>query len=98
MIKTIIIVVLVLIVLVLIYTQRNLLRKVELLEDLAETHSSYLIKLNDAVMATSNRLQELDDKEMFSSDDEIGFFFNYVKKMQSLLKSYITDNIKELNQ
>ncbi len=70
--------------------------KVELLEDLAETHSDYLIKLNDVVKATSGRLQELDDKESFSSDDEIGFFFNYVKEMQALLKTYITDNIKEL--
>lgn len=98
MIKTIVIVLLIIAVLILLYSQRNLLRKVELLEDLAETHSDYLIKLNDVVKATSGRLQELDDKEMFSSDDEIGFFFNYVKEMQALLKAYITDNIKELKQ
>ena len=98
MIKIIIIILLIIVVLILLYSQRNLLRKVELLEDLAETHSDYLIKLNDVVSATSSRLQDLDDKESFSSDDEIGFFFNYVKEMQALLKSYITDNIKELKQ
>ncbi len=98
MIKTIVIVLLIIAVLILLYSQRNLLRKVELLEDLAETHSDYLIKLNDVVKSTSGRLQELDDKEMFSSDDEIGFFFDYVKGMQALLKAYITDNIKELKQ
>jgi hypothetical protein len=79
------------------YVIYNLFRKVEVLETLAEKHSDYLVRLNDMVSVSTKRLDEIDDKGAFSSDDEIGWFFTYVKQVQDLLKQYVTDNVVDLN-
>lgn len=79
------------------YVTYNLFRKVEILETLAEKHSDYLVRLNDMVSVSTKRLKEIDDKGAFSSDDEIGWFFIYVKQVQDLLKQYVTDNVVDLN-
>lgn len=79
------------------YIIYNLFRKVEVLETLAEKHSDYLVRLNDMVSISTKRLDEIDDKGAFSSDDEIGWFFTYVKQVQDLLKQYVTDNVVDLN-
>lgn len=79
------------------YIIYNLFRKVEVLETLAEKHSDYLVRLNDMVSVSTKRLDEIDDKGAFSSDDEIGWFFTYVKQVQDLLKQYVTDNVVDLN-
>lgn len=79
------------------YIIYNLFRKVEVLETLAEKHSDYLVRLNDMVSISTKRLNEIDDKGAFSSDDEIGWFFTYVKQVQDLLKQYVTDNVVDLN-
>jgi hypothetical protein len=79
------------------YVIYNLFRKVEVLETLAEKHSDYLVRLNDMVSISTKRLDEIDDKGAFSSDDEIGWFFTYVKQVQDLLKQYVTDNVVDLN-
>jgi hypothetical protein len=49
------------------------------------------------VSISTKRLNEIDDKGAFSSDDEIGWFFTYVKQVQDLLKQYVTDNVVDLN-
>ena len=79
------------------YIIYNLFRKVEVLETLAEKHSDYLVRLNDMVSVSTKRLDEIDDKGAFSSDDDIGWFFTYVKQVQDLLKQYVTDNVVDLN-
>lgn len=76
------------------YVIYNLFNKVEILETLAEKHSEYLVRLNDIVVVSENRLKEIDDKGSFSSDDEIGWFFSYISQVQELLKEYIVENIK----
>jgi hypothetical protein len=76
------------------YVIYNLFNKVEILETLAEKHSEYLVRLNDMVLVSENRLKEIDDKGSFSSDDEIGWFFSYISQVQELLKEYIVENIK----
>lgn len=78
------------------YIIYNLFRKVELLETMAEKHSDYLVRLNDMVAVSTKRLNEIDDKGAFSSDDEIGWFFTYVKQVQDLLKQYVTENVVDL--
>ena len=40
--------------------------------------SELLVRLNDMVSISTKRLDEIDDKGAFSSDDEIGWFFTYV--------------------
>jgi cell division protein FtsL len=46
----------------------NLLRKNENLED-------FISKQSDAIQACDQRLKQIDEKGIFYSDDEIGWFF-----------------------
>ena len=60
---------------------RNLLKKNETLED-------FITKQSDAVNACDIRLKEIDDKGMFYADDQIGFFFKEVQKIQEALNEF----------
>jgi peptidoglycan hydrolase CwlO-like protein len=60
---------------------RNLLKKNELLED-------FITKQSDAINACDKRLKEIDDKNVFYSDDEIGWFFKEVQKIQEALNEF----------
>tara|TARA_B100000963_G_scaffold334718_1_gene328168 strand:- start:16891 stop:17139 length:249 start_codon:yes stop_codon:yes gene_type:complete len=60
---------------------RNLIRKNEILEDFIATQSEAIDKCN-------HRLTQIDDKGIFIADDEIGWFFNEVKKIQEALNEF----------
>ena len=90
---TAIIIILSVLVVVLGFTTFNLLRKNEKQEDILMGYMTYLNKLSDYIDVTNKRLKELDDKETFKSDDEIGFFFEQIKNIQSVLNSF---NVKNL--
>jgi hypothetical protein len=75
------------------YVIYNLFNKVAKLETIVENTSEYLIRVNDIVVLSNDRLKEIDGKGTFSSDDEIGFFFKYVQQIQDMLNDYITKNI-----
>ena len=60
---------------------RNLVLKNERLED-------FISKQSDAINACDQRLKQLDDKNMFYSDDEIGWFFKEVQKIQEALHEF----------
>ena len=60
---------------------RNLILKNERLED-------FISKQSDAINACDQRLKQLDDKNMFYSDDEIGWFFKEVQKIQEALNEF----------
>jgi len=59
----------------------NLLRKNEKLED-------FISKQSDAVNACDIRLKKIDSKGIFYSDDEIGWFFKEVQKIQEALNEF----------
>ena len=59
----------------------NLLRKNENLED-------FISKQSDAINACDQRLKQIDDKNIFYSDDEIGWFFKEIKKIQDALNEF----------
>ena len=59
----------------------NLLKKNEILED-------FISKQSEAVRACDNRLKEIDNKNIFYADDEIGWFFQEVKKIQEALNEF----------
>ena len=75
------------------YTTFNLLRKNEKQEDILMGYMSYLNKISDYIETTDKRLNELDQKEAFKSDDEVGFFFEQLKNIQSVLNSFNVKNI-----
>ena len=60
---------------------RNLIYKNETLED-------FIIKQSEAINACDKRLKEIDDKGVFYADDEIGWFFKEVKKIQEALNEF----------
>jgi|TARA_B100000287_G_scaffold197433_1_gene186549 hypothetical protein len=59
----------------------NLLRKNENLED-------FISKQSDAIQACDQRLKQIDEKGIFYSDDEIGWFFKEIKKIQDALNEF----------
>jgi hypothetical protein len=75
------------------YTTFNLLRKNEKQEDILMGYMSYLNKVSDIIEMADKKLKEIDAKESFKSDDEVGFFFESVKQIQSILNQF---NIKNL--
>ena len=60
---------------------RNLLKKNEILEDFIASQSEAIDKCNQ-------RLTQIDDKGFFIADDEIGWFFTEVKKIQEALNEF----------
>lgn len=70
------------------YTTINLLLKNEKSEDIIESQQKYISLISEVIKNSEKRLQEIDEKEIFKSDDEIGWFFNEVKKIQNILSQY----------
>jgi len=60
---------------------RNLITKNEQLED-------FISKQSEAINACDQRLKQLDDKNIFYADDQIGFFFKEVQKIQEALNEF----------
>ena len=70
------------------YTTINLLFKNEKSEDIIVSQQKYISLISEVIKNSEKRLQEIDEKEDFKSDDEIGWFFNEVKKIQNILSQY----------
>ena len=60
---------------------RNLIQKNEQLED-------FISKQSDAINACDQRLKQLDEKNVFYADDEIGWFFKEVQRIQEALNEF----------
>ena len=63
------------------FALRNLLIKNEKLED-------FITKQSDAINECNKRIKEIDTRGTFSSDDEIGWFFDEIKNMQDALNEF----------
>ena len=63
------------------FSLRNLIVKNEKLED-------FITKQSEAVNSCDRRLKEIDRKNIFYADDEIGWFFQEVKKIQEALNEF----------
>ena len=60
---------------------RNLIIKNERLED-------FISKQSEAIEACDKRLKQIDDKGVFYSDDQIGWFFKEIQKIQEALNEF----------
>ena len=67
---------------------RNLILKAEKQEDELEKFENFITKQSEAIQACDVRLQEIDDKGIFYSDDEIGWFFKEIQKIQEALNEF----------
>jgi len=75
------------------FTTFNLLRKNEKQEDILASYMTYLNKISDIINISEKKLNEIDEKGSFKSDDEIGWFFEHIKMIQNVLNQF---NIKNL--
>ena len=67
---------------------RNLIKQTEKLEDIQTKYEDFIAKQSEAIQACNERLQQIDDKGTFYSDDEIGWFFKEVQKIQDALNEF----------
>ena len=70
------------------YVVRNLLLKNEKAEDLLTEYDTYINNLKSVISKADSKLQEIDEKGLFDSDDEIGWFFKHVKAIQDSLNQF----------
>jgi hypothetical protein len=70
------------------YTTWNLLVKNEKLEDTVVSYDEYFLELNNAISEADKRLKKIDERGLFKSDDEIGWFFTSVKEIQNSLNIF----------
>ncbi len=76
------------------FTTFNLLKKNEKQEDILTGYMTYLNKVSDTIEAADKKLKEVDYKGSFESDDEIGFVFEQIKSIQTILNTFIIKEIK----
>jgi hypothetical protein len=65
-----------------------LIRKVRNLESVVVNQQQYIDTIGIVIDQANDRLKELDASGMFESDDEIGFFFENIKEIQSVLNDF----------
>ena len=73
------------------FTTFNLLNKNEKAEDIIVSYQEHINKLNEEIIKSEKRLNEIDQRGIFQSDDEIGWFFNEVKKIKRNLTKFKVD-------
>ncbi len=84
----IIIVILSLLVVIFGYTTFNLLYKIEKLEDILISQEDFINNISNQIQTSEERLKKIDDKGIFKSDDEIGWFFTQIKVIQNKLSQF----------
>ena len=78
-------------VVVLLYTTINLLIKNEKYEDLLDGYRTFILRFQQQVQESDKRLKKIDERGTFKSDDEVGFFFTELKKIQNSLSNFKVD-------
>jgi len=63
------------------FALRNLIKKNEVLED-------FILKQSDAIDYCDKRLKQIDDRGSFMADDEVGWFFTELRKIQEALNEF----------
>ncbi len=66
----------------------NLLRKNERQEDIINTQDGYIKNISTIMTESNKKIKEIDSKQIFQSDDEIGWFFKGIKEIQELINEY----------
>jgi len=78
-------------VVILLYTTFNLLRKNEKAEDIIVSQREFIEKFQESIEFTQEKLDKIDERGTFKSDDEIGWFFNEIKKLQNAISQFKID-------
>jgi cell division protein FtsL len=70
------------------YVIWNLLKKNERLEDVNTQQDDYIQNISTLMSESNRKIKEIDSKQIFESDDEIGWFFKGIKEIQELINEY----------
>ena len=73
---------------VIFYIIWNLMRKNERLEDALNKRDEYIDTVSIIMSESDRKIKEIDSKQIFESDDEIGWFFKGIKEIQTLINEY----------
>ena len=84
----IIITILVVVLIIFTYILRNLLLKVEKYEDRVENLQDTLQEVQETIVDSQMHLNQLDERGVFQSDDEVGYFFEQMKAVQDELDRF----------
>jgi len=93
MIETVVISILGVLVVVLGFTTFNLLRKNEKQEDILAGYVTYLDQLSRIIEISDEKLKKIDERQIFKSDDEIGFMYEQIKELQRILSNFRVDKL-----
>lgn len=66
----------------------NLMCKNEKLEDALNKRDEYIDAMSIVMSESDRKIKEIDSKQIFESDDEIGWFFKGIKEIQALINEY----------
>lgn len=83
-----IIVILSILLVVSLYVIWNLNKKVIRQEDIIESQVEYLRKVSYLIVESKLYVEQLDEKGILRSDDEIGTFFNFMKEIQDTINAF----------
>jgi hypothetical protein len=89
-----IIISLAILVIILSFSVFRLLKKQEIAEDLIINYNNYLQKISQVIELSELKLKEVDYKGSFEADDEVGFFFEGLKELQSILNEFTIKNLE----
>ena len=73
-----------------VYTNYNLLVKNEKYEDMLKKYEKHINDVSNVIEFSNAKLKEIDAREAFKSDDEIGWFFDQIKYLQTQLDDFKT--------
>jgi len=75
------------------YTTFNLLKKNEKQEDIVVEYMKYLDSISKAIEFADEKLNQVDSKGIFKTDDEIGFIYSEIKEIQKILSNFRLDKL-----
>ena len=79
------------VIVVFVYTTINLMRKAEKIEDVIIRYDGFISEYSKQLENSQTRLDEIDAKGIFKSDDEIGWFFKQIKRLQDDVSRFKAD-------
>ena len=85
-----IIIISVLIIITLGFIIYNLLSKTEKLEIIVDSQNIYIDRISELIELSNTKISESEIANAFKADDEIGFFFETLREIQSQLNSFKT--------
>tara|TARA_R110000744_G_scaffold109532_1_gene206933 strand:+ start:637 stop:924 length:288 start_codon:yes stop_codon:yes gene_type:complete len=74
------------------FTTRNLMKKQEKSEDILIGYLDYLDKFSRIIEASNKKLKEVDNRNIFEKDDDVGVIFDSILQIQEILNEF---NIKK---